>query len=151
MALLAAHANIKIAVSNALPYAVNVRVTVDPQRPILRVVESQLITVEPESTATAVIPVEAVANGQVTVLTSIASPTGVPLDSGHASVAVHAEWEGIGTLVVVVVLVLIFVAGLLRLIVTRRRARRARAEEELATAGAAAAGTEAAGTEARDG
>lgn len=126
MALLAAHANVKIAVSNSLPYPVNVRVTVDPQGPILRVLESQLITVEPESTATAVIPVEAVANGQVTVLTSIESPTGVPLDSGHASVAVHAEWEGIGTLVVIVVLVLIFVAGLLRLIVTRRRARRQR-------------------------
>lgn len=124
MALLAAHANVKIAVSNALPYPVNVRVTVDPQGPILRVLESQLITVEPESTATAVIPVEAVANGQVTVLTSIASPTGVPLDSGNASVAVHAEWEGIGTLVVIVVLVLIFLAGLLRLIVMRRRARR---------------------------
>jgi hypothetical protein len=130
MALLAAHANVKIAVSNALPYAVNVRVTVDPQGPILRVLESRLITVEPESTATASIPVEAVANGQVTVLTSIASPTGVPLDSGHASVAVHAEWEGIGTLIVVVVLVLIFVAGLLRLIVMRRRARRARDEGE---------------------
>ena len=129
MALLAAHANVKIAVSNALPYPVNVRVMVDPQGPILRVLESQLITVEPESTATAVIPVEAVANGQVTVLTSIASPTGVPLDSGHASVAVHAEWEGIGTLVVVVVLVLIFLAGLLRLVVTRRRARREDAGE----------------------
>ncbi|WP_348533911.1 DUF6049 family protein [Homoserinibacter gongjuensis] len=135
MALLAAHANVKIAVSNSLPYPVNVRVTVDPQGPILRVLESQLITVEPESTATAVIPVEAVANGQVTVLTSIESPTGVPLDSGHASVAVHAEWEGIGTLVVIVVLVLIFVAGLLRLIVTRRRARRQReAADESETA-----------------
>jgi len=129
MALLAAHATVKIAVSNALPYPVNVRVMVDPQGPILRVLESQLITVEPESTATAVIPVEAVANGQVTVLTSIASPTGVPLDSGHASVAVHAEWEGIGTLVVVVVLALIFLAGLLRLVVTRHRARREDAGE----------------------
>jgi hypothetical protein len=139
MALLAAHANVKIAVSNSLPYPVNVRVTVDPQGPILRVLESQLITVEPESTATAVIPVEAVANGQVTVLTSIESPTGVPLDSGHASVAVHAEWEGIGTLVVIVVLVLIFVAGLLRLIVTRRRARRQReAADESETADAVA-------------
>jgi hypothetical protein len=130
MALLAAHANVKIAVSNALPYPVNVRVSIDPQGPILRVLESQLLTVEPESTATAVIPVEAVANGQVTVLTSIESPTGVPLDSGHASVTVHAEWEGIGTLVVVVVLVLIFLAGLLRLIVTRRRRSRAAAASD---------------------
>lgn len=124
LALLAAHTNVKIAVSNALPFPVNVRVAIDPQGPILRVLESQLITVEPESTATAVLPVEAVANGQVTVITSIASPTGVALDSGTASVTVHAEWEGIGTLVVVAVLVLVFVAGVLRIIVTRRRARR---------------------------
>jgi hypothetical protein len=150
MALLAAHANVKISVSNALPYPVTVRVAIDPQGPILRVLESQLLTVEPESTATAVIPVEAVANGQVTVLTSIVSPTGVPLDSGHASVTVHAEWEGIGTLVVVVVLVLIFLAGLLRLIVTRRRARRARAADA-ADADAAPADAEAVAPEASDG
>ena len=45
--------------------------------------------------------------------------------AGRASVTVHAEWEGIGTLVVALVLGFIFVAGLLRLILIRRRARRA--------------------------
>lgn len=124
LALLAAHANVKIAVSNALPYAVTVRVTADPQGAILRVLDDQMLTVEPESTASAQLPVEAVANGQLTMLTSITSPTGVLLDSGRASVAVHAEWEGIGTLVVALVLGFIFVAGLLRLILIRRRGRR---------------------------
>lgn len=125
MALLAAHANVKIAVSNSLPYPVTVRVTADPQGAILRVLEDQLITVEPESTTSAQLPVEAVANGQVTMLTSLETPTGVVLDAGRASVTVHAEWEGIGTLVVALVLGFIFVAGLLRLILIRRRARRA--------------------------
>src|SRR5690606_39915313 len=125
MALLAAHANVKIAVSNSMPYPVTVRVTADPQGAILRVLEDQLITVEPEPTTSAQLPVEAVANGQVTMLTSLETPTGVVLDAGRASVTVHAEWEGIGTLVVALVLGFIFVAGLLRLILIRRRARRA--------------------------
>lgn len=124
LALLAAHANVKIAVSNALPFPVTVRVTADPLGGILRVLDDQVLTLEPESTASAQLPVEAVANGQVTMLTSLQSPTGVELDSGRASVAVHAEWEGIGTLVVALVLGFIFVAGLLRLILIRRRGRR---------------------------
>ncbi|MCS0500065.1 DUF6049 family protein [Protaetiibacter mangrovi] len=123
VALLARNAEFKVAVSNSLPYAVTVRVVVDPQSPILRADRAIDLTVEPESTGTALVPVEAVANGEVEVLTSITSPTGVPLDSGHASVTVHAEWEGIGTLVIVIVLALVFAAGILRLVITRRRAR----------------------------
>jgi len=136
VALLARSADLKVTVSNALPYAVTVRVTADPQSPILRARESKMLTIEPQSTGTARIPVEAVANGEVRVLTSITSPTGVPLDAGHASVTVRAEWEGIGTLVVVIVLVLVFAAGIVRLVVTRRRARRD-ADAEAAGSGAA--------------
>ncbi|PZQ89006.1 MAG: hypothetical protein DI534_09515 [Leifsonia xyli] len=129
VALLAKNAEFKVAVSNALPYAITVRVTIDPQSPILRPLKSIELTVEPESTGTALVPVEAVANGEAIVLTSITSPTGVPIDSGHATVAVHAEWEGIGTLAIVIVLVLVFAAGILRIVITRRRARRRAAEE----------------------
>jgi len=75
-------------------------------------------------------PVEAVANGEVVVLTSITSQTGVPIDEGHASIAVHAEWEGIGTLAVVIVLALIVVAGVLRIVITRRAQRRRVREEQ---------------------
>jgi len=124
VALLARNADLKVTVSNALPWAVTVRVTADPQGPLLRARAPKDVTIEPESTGTARIPVEAIANGEVTVLTSLTSPTGVPLDAGHASVTVRAEWEGIGTLVVVIVLVLIFAAGIVRLVVIRRRARR---------------------------
>lgn len=121
VALLAAHANMTISVSNALPYPVTVRVRVNPQTPILRVLESPVITVEPESTATAIVPVEAAANGTVTVRTVLESPDGLRIDAGHGSVAVHAEWEGIGTFVVTLALALVFVAGLVRLILRRRR------------------------------
>ena len=130
VALLAHNANVKVAVSNALPFPVTVRVSIDPRSPILRAMESKLLTVEPESTSTALMPVEAVANGEVVVLTSITSQTGVPIDEGHASIAVHAEWEGIGTLAVVIVLALIVVAGVLRIVITRRAQRRRVREEQ---------------------
>ncbi len=130
VALLARNADLKVSVSNALPYAVTVTVTVNPRSPILRANGSKELTIEPESTGTARLPVEAIANGEVRVLTSITSPTGVPLDSGHASVTVRAEWEGIGTLVVVIVLAIVFAAGVVRIVLKRRRSRRADADPD---------------------
>ncbi|QNO37470.1 hypothetical protein H4J02_13790 [Protaetiibacter sp. SSC-01] len=129
VALLARNVDLKVTVSNALPFPVTVIVTADPRSPILRARETRELTIEPQSTGTARIPVEAIANGEVTVTTSIASPTGVPIDAGLARVTVRAEWEGIGTLAVVILLALVFAAGLVRLVIVRRRARRARAED----------------------
>lgn len=124
VALLASAADLKVVVSNALPFPVTVQVTANPRNSLLRATAPPLLELEPESTGTARVPVEAIANGEVLVLTALTSPTGVLLDSGHARVTVRAEWEGIGTLVVVIVLVLVFAAGIVRLIVVRRRASR---------------------------
>lgn len=121
--LLASNTPFRVAVSNALPYPITVRVRVDPQGPILHVRESAELVVEPESTGTATLPVEAVANGQVVVATSVESLTGVPLDSGSTRVTVEAEWENIGTLLVVGLLVVVFGVGIVRLVVIRRRGR----------------------------
>jgi len=124
VALLASAADLKVVVSNALPFPVTVQVTANPRNSLLRAELPPPLVIEPESTGTARVPVEAIANGEVLVLTSLTSPTGIALDSGHARVTVRAEWEGIGTLVVVIGLVLVFAAGIVRLIVVRRRARR---------------------------
>ncbi|QEO09033.1 hypothetical protein FLP23_02775 [Protaetiibacter larvae] len=126
--LLASSAGFRVAVSNALPYPVTVRVSVVPRSPILQVQGGAELTVEPESTGTAYLPVQAVANGQVLVESSLTSPTGVPIDSGFSRVTVQAEWEGIGTLVVVGLLVVIFGAGIVRLVLRRRKARAAAAD-----------------------
>ncbi|RQP12088.1 MAG: hypothetical protein EAS51_03775 [Microbacteriaceae bacterium] len=142
VALLARNVDLKVTVSNALPFPVTVVVTADPRGPILRARETRELTIEPQSTGTARIPVEAIANGEVTVTTSIASPTGVPIDSGVARVTVRAEWEGIGTLVVVIMLALVFAAGLVRLIVVRRRGRRPDADETEEAQDAPAEGTD---------
>lgn len=123
VALLARNANVKVQVSNALGLPVTVEVAIDPLSPILRAGDPVELTIEPESTSTTQLPVEAIANGDATVQITLTSPSGVPIDSSNGRVTVRAEWEGIGTLAVFVVLALVFAAGLLRLVITRRRAR----------------------------
>jgi len=121
--LLARNTDFRVAVSNQLPYAVNVNVGLSPQSPILRVEGDVELVVEPQSTGSARVPVEAVANGDVIVLTTLHSPTGVPIDSAFVRVTAQAEWEGIGTTIFIAVLLIVFGAGIVRLIVRRRRAR----------------------------
>lgn len=121
--LLARSTDFRVAVSNTLPYAIKVLVGITPQSPILRVEGDEELTVEPEATGSARIPVEAVANGDVIVQTTLHSPTGVPIDAAFVKVTAQAEWEGIGTTVVILLLVIVFGAGILRIVVQRRRAR----------------------------
>ena len=121
--LLARSTGLRVSVSNALDLAIVVRVSAVPRSPILRAEGPVDLTVEPNATASAYIPVEAIANGEVRVLTSLSSVSGIAVDSDYANITVRAEWEGIGTLVFVLLLVGIFVAGIIRLILLRRKAR----------------------------
>jgi predicted exporter len=120
-------------VSNALPHPVSVLVTIRPQRPLIRVIENQvLLEIEPDATKTAFIPVEAIANGVVTIQVELTSPTGVPVDSGFVRARLQAEWETVGTVVVVVIIALIFGLGIARTIVKRRRAKNSVGESAVA-------------------
>ena len=128
--LLSRSTEVRVAVSNALPYPVTVRVTITPQRPLIRVIEnSVLLEIEPDATKTAFIPVEAIANGVVSIQVVLTSLSGVPVDSGFVRARLQAEWETVGTVVVLAVIVLIFGFGIARTIVKRRRAKRAAAQE----------------------
>ena len=99
--LLSRSTEVRVAVSNALPFPVTVRVTITPQRPLIRVIEnSVLLEIEPDATKTAFIPVEAIANGVVSIRVDLTSPTGVPVDSGFVRARLQAEWETVGTVIV---------------------------------------------------
>ena len=66
--LLSDISTLRMQVSNALPVAVTVYLSVRPLRPILHVEDSSIeVTIEPDSTSTASVPVESIANGDVTV------------------------------------------------------------------------------------
>lgn len=114
-----------IAVSNNLPYPVTVYVTVRSSTGILVVVKSRVpIEVPAESQARAFIPVQSIANGRASLQTSLSSESKVPIGSTHTLTAnVVAGWETTATFVVAALLVLLFVAGIVRTVLKRRRTK----------------------------
>ena len=62
-----------MAVSNSLPIR-SLFASITPQRPLIRVMQNGvLLEIEPDATKTAFIPVEAIANGVVTIQVEITS------------------------------------------------------------------------------
>ena len=121
--LLSGISNLRLQVSNALPVPVTVRLTVRPLRPLLHIESPAVeLTIEPDSTSTASVPVEAIINGDVTVRAELHSPTGSMIAPARFfKVVVQAGWETVGTVVAGVLLVAIFGGGLVRSILRRRR------------------------------
>ncbi|WP_448006876.1 DUF6049 family protein [Agromyces bauzanensis] len=115
-------------IDNGLPYPVTVLVEVDPSNGRLIVEDRIEVTVEPESRSTVVVPVVAgVGNGEVSLVVSLTSPTGVPIGNPVTIPAnVQADWEGLGAAILATIVVLVFGIGIWRNI---RRRRRARAEQ----------------------
>ena len=78
--LLSDISTLRMQVSNALPVAVTVYLTVTPLRPLLQVEDSSSrSTIEPDSTSTATVPVESIANGDVTVRAELHAANGSTL------------------------------------------------------------------------
>jgi hypothetical protein len=124
--LVAENGNLPITVSNALDHPVTVYVSVRPQRAILNVMKNNIaLTIEANSQSRAYIPVQSVANGQVSLGVSLASATGVQVSlPALVTVNVQADWERLATGIIAGLLVAIFGFGIWRNIVKRRRARR---------------------------
>ena len=119
-----------VSVTNDLPYPATVYVTVTSPSSVIHVEQPRVeLRVEANSQAKASIPVRSLANGQVTVETSLTSATNVPIGAvGAVDVDVQAGWETALTAVVAALIVLVFGFGIYRNIAKRRRAKRAPAE-----------------------
>ena len=94
-----------------------------PSNSRLEIDEDATKRIQPDSRATVLVPVKAkLGNGQVILTLQLLSPTGVKIGTPTAvTVDVHADWEGIGALIVGVLLVLLFGFGIVRNILRRRR------------------------------
>jgi hypothetical protein len=119
--------SLRLRLSNALPVAVTVYVDVRPLRPLLHVDDGRVeVTIEPDSTANASIPVTSITNGEVTVRARLLSSTGDTLGAPRfLTVILQAGWETAGTLIVGALVVLVFGAGIVRAFLRRRRERAA--------------------------
>jgi hypothetical protein len=114
---------LRMQVSNALPVAVTVYLTLRPLRPLLHVEDPSIeVTIEPDSTNTVSVPVESITNGEVTVRAELHAASGTALGSARFfQVILQAGWETAGTLIAGALVVLIFGGGLVRTLLRRRR------------------------------
>ena len=121
--LLSSTSSLRMQVSNALPVAVTVYLSVRPLRPLLNVKDPSVeVTIEPDSTSTVSVPVESITNGDVTVQAQLHNAAGQELgDARFVKVILQAGWETAGTLIAGTLVVLVFGGGLVRSILRRRR------------------------------
>ena len=124
--------NLPIAVSNQLDYPVTVYVTVRSATGILVVVNSRVpVEIEAGSQARASIPVQSIANGQASLQVSLSSGANIPIGSPKTITAnVAAGWETTATWVIAALLVLLFIAGIVRTVLKRRKARSGEADAD---------------------
>lgn len=114
---------IPVRVSNGLAFPITVRIDARPYRPILRIQDAPEVTVEPESTKTQLVPVQAITNGRLNVELTLVNPKKDTQQVGATqtiSVELQAQWETVG-IVIGAVVALVFAGGIARNIILRRR------------------------------
>jgi hypothetical protein len=116
---------IPITVSNSFTQPVNIVLRTTPSNGRLEIDSDTSKVVPPEASAKLLVPVKArVGNGKVQLTMELFSPTGVKIGATQkATVDVHAEWEGLGALIIAALAILLFGFGLFRSIRRRRRER----------------------------
>jgi hypothetical protein len=121
--LLTAGTDLRFWVHNELPYPVNVVMHVDPNDLRLEVDRQSVVTAAPDSNTPVPVPVRArIGNGDVKITLSLRSPTFQPIgDPQTVDVNVRADWEGIGLVVMGVLIAGFLVIGVVRTVRRRRR------------------------------
>ena len=121
--LLADRASLPVTVQNDLDVAVRVFVRVEPDTAQLRVLDERVeVVVEPRSQTRALVPVESLTNGQVTITVTVRDTIGGRIgDPTRVALNLQAGWETAGTIAVGAGVVLLLVVGISRDIRKRRR------------------------------
>jgi len=119
---------IPITVTNELSYPVDIVLRATPSSARLDVTSDTEKTLAARSSVKILIDVKAqLSNGTVWLGLQLFSPTGVRIgDPTGASIDVHADWEGIGALILGILVVGFFGFGLVRTAQRRRREKAAR-------------------------
>lgn len=120
--------SLPVIVSNELDQPVTVYITVRPLTPLIRVEDTFFeVVVEPNSQRKAPVPVQSISNGVVELEISLHGGTNQQIgNTTYVRTTVQAGWETPFTISVGVLVVLVFIAGVVRTIVRLRRARAAR-------------------------
>ncbi len=125
--LLTAGTDLRFWVHNELPYPVQVVLTATPDDLRLSVDRTTAVTASAASNTPVSVPVRArIATGEVKLAVSLHSPEGVVVGTTEVvQVSVRADWEGIGAVILGVLVAVFVTAGVIRTIRRRRRSRTA--------------------------
>lgn len=127
--LIARTGELPITVESSLPMPADVVVSLEPHDPRLRAPEQVEAALEPQTFTTVQVPIQGVANGNVEVTADVRDTAGDRVSEGaQFAVRVRADWEDIGTVIVVSLLAVAFVVGLARTIRSGRRGNKSVSE-----------------------
>lgn len=123
-----------VTVRNDLDWPVSVVVTMRSPNSILIVNNDRVdVSVEAHSQTNARIPVQSIANGDITVDASLSSATNVAVgEPVRIRVDVQAQWETAFTAILALIVVLVFGGGIWRNIAKRRKAKRVSSQPDAA-------------------
>jgi len=124
--LLASSAPLTFSVRNDLPWPVNLTLSASPNDPRLIVQKSAEVAAGPEQSTRVQVPVQArVGSGESTLDLQLHSASGVDIGPHvRVAVAVRAEWESVGIVVMSVLIGAMLVFGVVRTVRKLRRRRR---------------------------
>ncbi len=132
LTLLGDRSSLPVSIRNRSDYPVTVRLSVQPSSSALRVVRNDIeVTIQPQSSTRATVPVQSVANGKVSLTMSLTSTTGVTISQpSTVELNVQAQWETVITAVAAIGLVAVFGFGIFRSIRKRIRRRNGELDDE---------------------
>lgn len=111
-----------VPVVNDLPYSIQVNVLVRASSGQLVVTKGDAVTIDPKTTAQVLVPVKAVANGNVTLRMQLTDASGATIGNHvDRNMTVSAEWESVFAFSLVGAVALLFGIGLVRGIRRHRR------------------------------
>jgi hypothetical protein len=134
--LLTDRTSVPITIQNALDVPVTVFVSVSPATGQLRVLDQRVeVSLEPESSAQALVPVQSLTNGTVDITVSLRDAEGRIIgESTSFELNLQAGWETAGTIAIAVVIALLFAIGIVRNVRKRRRRLLAKRDDETVVA-----------------
>lgn len=122
--LISSESRLPVAIVNNLSYPVTVTVVIKPSNGRLVVEEVEPITIEAHSTTQILVPVRAVANGDVTLDMQIVDESGNTIGTAVTrDMSVSAEWESVTAGIFALAIALLFGFGLFKGILRHLRGR----------------------------
>lgn len=108
-------ASVPITISNDLDTSITAQIEVTSDKPLVQVGEPVKVEVPARGQVDASVPVEAIANGTVTLTTIVSTEEGAPLTAPvEVPLTVNPSWENWTTLVLVIAMGLLVIVGVAR-------------------------------------